>query len=301
MTRFSTTASDGGLHTPVVLLIFNRPDFTEQVFRAIAKVRPKRLFVFADGPRTAAEASQCAATRAVIKVDWPCDLTMEVAESNLGCSGRCSSAIDQVFTETEAAIILEDDCVPDPTFFRFCEDLLERYRDDDRVMSITGANYLGRWKGGWLGPTYHFSQLGSPWGWATWRRAWERFDVTMQAWTHPTTKPWLQDVFQNDEIYQFHARRFDSVSGNRHSWDVAWLLAKLLDRGLTIVPAVNLVRNIGCLGGNSIPATHPIANMATSPMPFPLRHPQEVVANRQYDLQHVRRIVEGFTVSQGRA
>ena len=98
----------------------------------------------------------------------------------------------------------------------------------------------------------------------------------------------------DDEMYQFQARRFDIVCDDRHSWDVAWLFAKLLDCGLTIVPAVNLIRNIGCVGGNSLPATHPIANMPTSPMAFPLRHPRAVAADRRYDLQHVRRVVDGY-------
>jgi hypothetical protein len=287
-------AHGGGLDTPVVLLIFNRPDFTEIVFRAIARARPKRLMVFADGPRNPEEAALCAQTRAVIKVDWPCDLTMDVADVNLGCRERVSSGIDKAFADSETAIILEDDCVPDPTFFRFCEEMLDRYRSEERVMSITGANYLGRWKRGWARPSYRFSYFGSPWGWASWRRAWDRFDVTMQAWKHPTTKPWLQDVLQNDETYQFQARRFDIVYGNQHSWDVAWLFTRLLEAGLTIVPAVNLIRNIGCQGGNSIPATHSLANMPTSPMGFPLRHPRVVAADRAYDLNLVRQIVQGY-------
>jgi hypothetical protein len=283
----------GGLNTPVVLLIFNRPDFTEIVFRAIAQARPKRLYVFADGPRNSHEAALCAKARAVIKVDWPCDLTMEVSEVNLGCRQRSASGFDRVFAESETAILFDDDCVPDPTFFRFCEEMLDRYRDDARVMSITGSNYLGRWTRGWRSPSYTFSHFGSPWGWASWRRAWERYDDTMQAWKHPTTKPWLQDVLRNEELYQFQAKRFDAVYGNRHSWDVSWLFAKLLEAGLTIVPAVNLIRNIGCQGGNSIPATHLLANMPTSPLTFPLRHPKAVVVDREYDLKHVRRIVEG--------
>jgi hypothetical protein len=288
------TLGSGSLDAPVVLLVFNRPDFAEQVLRAIAQARPKRLYVFADGPRTPDEAALCAATRAVIKVDWPCDLTMEVSDVNLGCRERSTSAFDRVFSESETAILLDDDCVPDPTFFRFCEEMLGRYRDDERVMSITGANYLGSWKGGWRSPSYHFSHFGSPWGWASWRRAWERFDNTMQAWRHPTTKNWLREVLGNDEMYQFQARRFDLVSGDRHSWDVAWLFAKLLDAGLTIVPAVNLIRNIGCLGGISLPPTHLLANLPTSSLAFPLRHPTAVAVDRAYDLRHVRGIVNGF-------
>lgn len=287
-------ADGGGLDTPVVLLIFNRPDFTELVFRAIAQARPKRLFVFADGPRNPGEIALCAQTRAVIDVDWPCDLTMEVSEVNLGCRGRSTSAFDRVFAERETAIFFDDDCIPDPTFFRFCEEMLDRYRDDERVMSVTGANYLGRWKRGWRSPSYHFSHFGSPWGWASWRRAWDHFDNTMQAWKHPTTKNWLREVLGNDEMYEFQARRFDLVWGDEHSWDVAWLFTKLLDAGLTIVPAVNLIRNIGCLGGRSLPSTHAVSNMPTSPMTFPLRHPTAVAADRAYDLRHVRQIVGGF-------
>jgi hypothetical protein len=287
------------LETPVALLIFNRPHFTAIVFRAIAQARPKRLFVFADGPRNPEEAALCAQTRAVIKVDWPCDLTMEVSEVNLGRRERSASGFDRVFAESETAILLDDDCVPDPTFFRFCEEMLDRYRDDDRVMSITGANYLGRWTRGWRAQSYHFSYLGSTWGWASWRRAWEHFDVTMQAWRHPTTKARIREVL-GDETYQFKARRFDLVNEDRHSWDLAWLFAKLLDAGLTIVPAVNLIRNIGCVGEISNPTTHPLANMPTTPMAFPLRHPRAVAVDRAYDLQHVRRIVDGFSYSRAR-
>lgn len=295
MTRSLMKSSGDGLDTPVALLIFNRPDFAEAVLRAVAAVRPKRLFVFADGPRTAEEAALCADTRAVIKPDWPCELTMEVSAVNLGCRERSASGFDRVFAECETAIFLDDDCIPDPTFFRFCEEMLERYRDDDRVMSITGANYLGRWTRGWRGSSYHFSHLGSPWGWASWRRAWDRFDNTMQAWHHPTTKSRIRDLL-GDDMYEFQARRFDLVWDDRHSWDVAWLFAKLLDAGLTIVPAVNLVRNIGCLGGKALPPSHPIANMPTTPMTFPLRHPRAVAVDRRYDVQH-RRIIEDFKAS----
>ena len=285
------------LNTPVVLIIFNRPDFAEAVFRVIAQARPKRLFVLADGPRSPEEAVRCAQTRAVIKVDWPCDLTMDVSEVNLGCRYRCAGGFDMVFAETETAIFLDDDCVPDLTFFRFCEEMLDRYRDDQRVMCITGANYLGRWRRGWPSLSYHFSYFGSPWGWASWRRAWKYYDVTMQAWGHPTTKSWIRDVLADEEIYQFQARRFDFVYDdptNRHSWDVPWHLAKMLDAALTVVPAVNLIRNIGCLGGNSLPPTHHLANMPTSPMAFPLRHPRTVAVDREYDRLHVQRLAAPY-------
>ena len=276
------------LNTPVVLVIFNRPDFTEVVFRAIAQARPKRLFVLADGPRTSEEAALCAATRAVISVDWPCDLTIDASEENLGHRYRCAGGFDKVFAETETAIILEDDCVPEPTFFRFCEELLDRYRDDERVMSITGSNYLGRWRHGWRKPSYHFSYFGSSWGWASWRRAWKHYDVTMQAWEHPTTKNYVRfDVLRDDEMYQFLAQRIDLVCGDSNSWDVAWMFTKILDAGLTVVPAMNLIRKLEYPRGSF---TSSAAHQPMGPMPFPLRHPRTVSVDRAHDRLHIRRI-----------
>jgi hypothetical protein len=279
------------LDTPVVLAIFNRPDFTEVVFQAIAQARPKRLFVLADGPRSPDEAELCARTRAVIqRVDWDCEVNTDFADVNLGCRRRFASGFDRVFSQVDEAIVLEDDCVPDPTFFRFCQVMLDRYRDDTRVMMITGSNYLGSWKAD--SQSYHFSYFGSPWGWASWKRAWKFYDVTMKAWGDPSAKERIRNVFADEECFALQAGRFDAYANptDRHSWDLPWSFARLMQSGLTVVPAVNLISNRGCLGGNSLPPTHPIANLPTAPVSFPIRFQTSVSVDRLYDLQHIRRL-----------
>jgi hypothetical protein len=288
------------LDTPVVLTIFNRPGLTELVFQAIAHARPKRLFVLADGPRSPDEAELCARTRAVTeRVDWDCDVKADFAEVNLGCRQRCASGFDWVFSQVDAAIFLDDDCVPDPTFFRFCEVMLEHYRDDTRVMMITGSNYLGSWKAD--SQSYHFSYFGSPWGWASWKRAWKFYDVTMKSWGDEESKSRIRDVLAEEECFAFQARRFDALyanPGDRHSWDLPWSFARLMQSGLTVVPAVNLISNRGCLGdGNALPPTHPIANLPTAPISFPIRFQASVSVDRLYDERHIGRFAVRHQIS----
>ena len=269
------------LETPVVFIIFNRPEVTALTFQAIAQARPKRLFVLADGPRSPDEEDLCARTRAVTeKIDWDCELTTDFSEVNLGCRQRCASGFDWVFSQVDEAIFLEDDCVPDPTFFRFCELMLERYRDDMRVMMISGSNYLERWKA--ENQSYHFSNFGSIWGWASWKRAWKFNDVTMNLWGDEDFNLRIKDVLADEECFALQARRFDKAygnPGNRHSWDMAWMFARLMQSGLTIVPAVNLISNRGCPGAMTLP---------TAPMSFPLRFQRSVSVDRLYDLLHIR-------------
>src|SRR4051812_24867462 len=141
-------------------MVFNRPDLTERVFQAIRAARPKRLLVVADGPRNDAERERCDATRAVIKVDWDCELETNYSDANLGCKRRVGSGISWVFERCEDAIILEDDTLPSPSFFPFCQELLRRYRDDERVMCICGMNLVPEPKA--RGPeTYYFSRYGA--------------------------------------------------------------------------------------------------------------------------------------------
>src|SRR5215831_3805810 len=158
------------MRTPVALIIFNRPDVTERVFAEIAHARPRKLLVIADGPRfnRPGEAEKCTATRAIIdRVNWECEVLKNYSDVNLGCGGRESSAMIWIFEQAEEAIILEDDTLPQPTFFRFCEELLEKYRDDERVMHISGDNWLFGQKR--ISDSYFFSHYCLSWGWASWR------------------------------------------------------------------------------------------------------------------------------------
>jgi hypothetical protein len=285
------------LNTPVGLSVFNRPDLTELVFQAIGQARPKRVFVFADGPRSPDEAELCARARAVAKkVDWDCDVRYDFSEVNLGARRRYASGVDWVFSQVDEAIFLDDDCVPDPTFFPFCQAMLAHYRDDTRVMMVSGSNYLERWKED--RQSYHFSYFGSPWGWASWERAWKFYDVTMAAWGDEEIKARIRDLIADEEIFAFQARRFDRLyaePGDRHSWDLPWSFARLMQGGLTVVPAVNLISNLGNTDGRGVPPAHPLANLRTAPLPSPLRLQSSVAVDRVYDKLHVRRIHEWFT------
>jgi hypothetical protein len=175
--------TDWKLSTPVAFLIFNRATTTERVFAEIARAKPRQLLLIADGPRPdrEEEADRCAATRAIVdQVNWDCQVLKNYADCNLGCKKRVSSGLDWVFRNVEEAIILEDDCLPHPTFFRFCQEMLEKYRSDTRIMQICGFNALYEQQS--LPYSYYFSKFGPIWGWASWRRAWEHYDVDMKLW-----------------------------------------------------------------------------------------------------------------------
>ena len=168
---------------PVVLIVFNRPEVTKIVFERIRQARPGLLMLVADGPRERrqGEPDACRQVRQIVEhVDWPCEVLKNYSDTNMGCGARVASGIDWVFQHVEQAVILEDDCLPDPTFFRFCEELLDRYRYEERVMQISGSNFLfGRRA---VEVSYYFSRYPLCWGWATWRRAWRHFDFNMQTW-----------------------------------------------------------------------------------------------------------------------
>jgi hypothetical protein len=171
------------LLTPVLFIIFNRPGTTQQVFDAIKQQKPKYLFVAADGPRPDKpdDKEKCKATRAIIdQVDWDCNLKTLFRDENRGCGYGPAEAITWFFDHVEEGIILEDDCLPSPYFFKFCSVILERYKSDTRIGIISGTNPLIRWNINQK--DYIFSRFGSTWGWATWRRAWMYFDHEMNNW-----------------------------------------------------------------------------------------------------------------------
>jgi hypothetical protein len=236
---------DAALETPVALLIFNRPDLTAQVFEAVRAARPKRLLVVADGPRNDAERARCEAARAAAtKVDWECRLETNFSDGNLGCKRRVSSGIDWIFEQCEDAIILEDDCLPAPSFFPFCEKLLRRYRDDERVMAIGGTNLDTR--SPTRAETYFFTRYGSICGWASWRRAWKHYDVELRAWPEVRRSGRLRDVFDRRAERWYWTQIFDLMSdGAIDTWDYQWYFARFFQNGLVAVPSVNMVANLG--------------------------------------------------------
>lgn len=229
------------LETPVAFFIFNRPDLTARVFEAIAQQQPQRLLVVADGPRNEAERELCERARAVIQVDWDCELEMNYADENLGCKKRVSSGLDWVFSRAEAAIILEDDCLPSPDFFGFCAEMLERYRDDERVMHINGTSFVPLTD---ANVDYGFSKYVHVWGWASWSRAWKHYDVTAARW--PAEKRRILAACADAQERRYWDQSFGAVfRGQLDTWDYQWSLACLLESGLAVVPRVNLISNLG--------------------------------------------------------
>jgi hypothetical protein len=272
--------------TPVALFVFNRPEPTRAVFERIAGARPPVLLIVADGPRAerVGEDERCGAARAIVdRVDWPCEVLKDFSPTNLGCRRRMSSGIDWVFGQVPQAVLLEDDCVPEPTFFGFADEMVERFAGNDRVMMVAGNNPLAPWKSS--RSSYHFSHCTSIWGWATWRRAWAAYDVDMKAWTDPAARQRMATTL-GEELYQRRVPIYDKTHrGLIDTWDFQWNFARFIRGGLTVVPSVNLVSNIGFGAGatHTHKATHPWANQPTAPMEFPLRHPQAVNADREFD------------------
>ena len=279
--------SDWQLKTPVVFIIFKRPDTTEKVFEAIRQAKPPKLLVIADGPRAErpGEAEKCAAVRAIIdRVDWDCEVMKNYSEINLGCKNRVSSGLDWVFNTVEEAIILEDDCLPHLTFFRFCEELLDKYRYDKRVMSISGTNYqLGQSR---TEDSYYFSVYSHCWGWASWRRAWQYYDIEMKLWPKLRDEDFLMNILGDYHAVKAWDSAFQcSYDDTVNNWGFRWTFACWIQSGLNIITDVNLVANLGF--GQE--ATHTggesslYSNMPVQAMTFPLKHPPCMLRSFQAD------------------
>jgi len=192
------------LYTPILFLIFNRPDTTQKVFNAIRKAKPKQFFIAADGspPDREGEIEKCQKSRKIAtSVDWDCEVKTLFRDKNLGCKIAISSAIDWFFENVEEGIILEDDCLPHQSFFWFCQELLEYYRNDTRIMHISGDNFqFGRKRGE---GSYYFSKYSHVWGWATWRRAWKCFDINMKSFEEFKAENQINSIFQSKQQQKY--------------------------------------------------------------------------------------------------
>ncbi len=277
------------IKTPVALIIFKRPDTTAKVLAAIREAKPPKLFVIADGPRIDRpdEIEKCAAARAIIEqIDWECEVIKNYSDTNLGCAKRVSSGIDWVFSHVEEAIILEDDCVPHPSFFRFCEELLERYRYDTRIAAICGDNsFVGSQRTNY---SYYFSRYNPCWGWASWRRAWQNYDLYMRLWPEIRSQGFLKDILKDDLAVKYWDNLLEAIYKNPLgiTWDYQWTFACWLHNCVSIVASVNLISNIGF----GIDSTHftddkrsLYENLPTTEIQFPLKHPPFVIPDYQAD------------------
>ncbi len=241
------------MDTPILFLIFNRPNTTQFVFEAIKKQQPSKLYIAADGPRLTKpdDTELCRETRKVVsKIDWPCEVKTLYRNENLGCKRAVSSAIDWFFEHEEQGIILEDDCLPNSSFFTFCSKLLDRYKDDESIMHIGGCNVIDDIKSN---NTYSFIRYPLIWGWATWRRSWKLYDVNMASYPIKIKEGFLQNAFPRINIRSHWKFMFDRAFNNKfNTWDYQWTYAILSHNKLSIIPNKNTVVNIGFSDG----ATH---------------------------------------------
>ena len=268
---------DFKLTTPVAFIIFNRPDVTMKVFERIRQAKPTKLFLIADGARDNKigefeKVQQCRAIKDM--VDWKCKVKTNFADKNMGCKNRVYSGISWVFDNVDEAIILEDDCLPSMSFFRFCQELLEKYRNDTRITVIAGSNH--DWVEDFEG-SYTFANRLRMWGWASWKRAWKLNDIDMNLWAEVRKKEILKKICLNDLDYVRTTNELQATSeGKIDTWDYQFAFANYLYHGLDIIPRVNMVRNIG-FGAN---ATHTFDKFSKEAfyldddMEFPLIHPK---------------------------
>lgn len=265
------------LKTPILFMVFNRPDTTRKVFAEIRRQKPQHLFIAADGPRdnVHTDADNCSQVHAIVNdIDWECHVETCFQTQNLGCRTHCSQAINWFFSQVEEGIILEDDCLPHPSFFPYCEELLNYYRHDTRIMHIAGANMQDGIRRG--NGSYYFSQRPHIWGWASWRRAWKYYDVEMSSYP---------EIVENKPVHLYHDalvegfyRKIYHILFRCHynTWDTQWDYAVATQHGLAVIPNVNLISNIGFNESATHDATSPFSNIPLKEMSLPLIHPSKI-------------------------
>lgn len=281
---------------PVLLICFNRPETTARVLAVLGQLKPAFLYVACDGPRSdrPGEAERCSAVRALMGagpdslIDWPCQIRTLFRDVNLGCRFGVSGALDWFFEYEEEGIILEDDILPDQSFFPYCEVLLERFRDDMRIGLIAANNHQS--KPPVDGSSYRFSIYSHCWGWATWRRAWHCYDRDMKGWPAFRAAGWLQQLGGKSLTKVWGGWLDELAAGKIDTWDMVWQLSCWQQGFLTVIPAVELVENIGFGPGatHTLDERSPLATRGV--LQLPLKHPEVIQPDRVRDSQTFRRM-----------
>ena len=293
-------AAGESFEVPILLLSFNRPDSTRQVLNTLRDLRPSRLFLASDGPRSGSptDAVGVSETRALFDevIDWPCIVDRRFSTVNQGCRVTVSSAISWFFENVEEGIILEDDCVPHPEFFSYCSELLDRYRQDDRIMCISGDNSAKLVLSD-SATSYCFCRQSLIWGWATWRRAWNHYDDELRGWQSIRDDEERQRVLWPDAAERrWQAQTLDSLllRNEPDSWAYRWAFSVASRDGLSVIPAVNLVQNVGfdSLATHTTFKRHSRARVPGQPI-LPLSHPAKVERDEAVESQIFLRIHGG--------
>ena len=279
-------------NVPILFLIFNRQKETHRVFQEIKKIKPSSLFIAADGPRRDFNSDYhlCEATKNVIQIDWECEVHKLYRTENLGCRVAVSSAIDWFFSHVKKGIIIEDDCLPSLSFFSFCENMLNKYEDSFDIMSISGANHQSGIVRG--NDSYFFSKIPHIWGWATWRRAWDLYDVNMKEFPEFHNSNKIKNVFKYLPAQKEQTRILKKIYNGADTWDYQWAFTLYKNTGFSISPNKNLVKNIG-FGNNSthfFEKSSKFREMIQQETDDPIRHPLIIERNEEADDYEARTI-----------
>lgn len=301
----SSLDSTIALHVPVLLIIFNRPETTKRVFDAIRRAKPPRLYIAADGPRSGVETdiTRCEEARKIVnEVDWDCEVKTLFRQRNLNCGIAPSSAFTWFFEHEEEGIILEDDCLPSQSFFWYCQELLERYRNDTRVMHIGGNNFLCGWQND-ENYSYYFSKSGHIWGWATWRRAWKNFDYNIGLYRDLRAQGYFNKYFLNGMEKIYRLRKFDkTIRADKPVdwWDYQWDFARYINSGLAIVPKVNLVKNIGFgdIATHTTNSNTDSSRLEAEEIELPLRHPPFMIRDLESERKYFKNFFKDLILSK---
>lgn len=267
--------------TPVLLLLFNRPRHTSAVLDRLREVRPTQVYVHCDGPRAqvAGETEKVAEVRAVLdKIDWPCSVKTLFREENAGLRQGVFGALNWFFKEVEQGIVIEDDCLPDPSFFPFCETLLAQYATAEKVMHIAGSNVAAPITSK-LESSFFFSQFSFVWGWASWRRAWQHMSLDLDGFEQFVSEKRIESLSKNPLAQAYMLDKFRATKARENnSWAYAWAYSVLNHNGLSIVPSLNLVQNtgIGDAGATHTRETNKLATLKASKINFPLKSPSAI-------------------------
>ncbi|MDX2188619.1 MAG: nucleotide-diphospho-sugar transferase [Bacteroidota bacterium] len=274
--------------TPVLFLVFNRPEETQKVFAQLQKLQPSKLYLAADGARfhKEGELEKCNKVKEILShIHWTCEVKQLYREQNLGCKVAVSEAINWFFENESEGIILEDDCLADLSFFHFCEIMLEKYRDNGQIFQICGVNFqngIQRGQG-----SYYFSYLNHIWGWASWRRAWKHYDIEMKDFDKFKQNNSMAKIFELPLIQQYYLKELQKVYDNQlDTWDLQWTYSVWKHNGISIIPQVNLVTNIG-FNMNATHTTGIHSTLANIPIQsFDITniiHPNQIVIQKDAD------------------
>lgn len=284
---------DKRLETSVVIIIFNRIDRASQILKQLEVVEPQKLFIISDGPRNVTEAEVVEKVRALFEnLSWECQVYKNYAEKNMGCDKRIISGLNWVFQKTESAIILEDDCLPNKSFFTFCDDLLKYYKDESQVAYISGTNIGNVSK---IKEDYYFAYRSSNWGWATWARAWNTFVPNILLWNKLNEDNKLYRLYPNKTAKILTDELSIGLKQEPYPWDYLWLCHCINNNWVSITPKKNLIMNIGFSGD----ATHTFDKpffykVSQYEIEFPIKHQHQVERDLRSECLWINKMKESL-------